>query len=75
MGRRYGVMKKGLALSVDVDVRGLFERLSKAALMDGLIDAARRDAGNEDLDGTALHDAIVKTIAPVLRFRGDKVPR
>jgi hypothetical protein len=49
-----------------------FEQLSKAALVDILVDVLKREAGDE---GHICRESEAKSLAePVLRLRGDKVP-
>lgn len=67
-----GSLKKGLTQTRDVDVRNLHGRISKAALMDVLIDQARIAHGDEDLDGRALYLALKEMLNPILAARGDR---
>jgi hypothetical protein len=49
-----------------------FEQLSKAALVDILVDVLKREAGDE---GHICRESEAKELAePVLRLRGDKIP-
>jgi hypothetical protein len=65
---------KGPSQSSSTAVWAVFDGLSKAALMDAVIDCARRHAGDELLDGPELVAAVRDLITPVLIARGDRFP-
>lgn len=68
------INKKSIQQSDTPEMDDLHAALSKAALMDIVIDLVRRNAGDETLDGADLARAIVSEGEPVLRIRGDKTP-
>jgi len=53
----------------------LFDRMSKSALFDLVVDLVRRNVGDERLDGAALVDAIIEEFEPVRHARRDPIPR
>lgn len=53
----------------------LFERMSKSALFDLVVDLVRRSAGDDRLDGPELVDAVIEEFEPVRHVRRDPVPR
>ena len=69
-----GTFKKGVVQSDTPEIDALHSALSKAALMDIVIDLVRRNAGDEMLDGVDLAQAIVTEGTPVLIARGDEPP-
>lgn len=68
------INKKDVQQSEAPEVDNLHAALSKAALMDIVIDLVRRNAGDETLDGVDLARAILAEGGPVLAIRGDKLP-
>lgn len=70
-----GLNKRAIGFSADRGVAIWFDHVSKAFLADLVIDFARRNAGDEDLDGLALLHKVVEEAEPVAVARGDKLPR
>ncbi len=68
-----GLGKKSAAF-VDGDARTLLDSVSKAALIDLVVDLLRRNAGDETLSGDDLAAAFTEAFEPVAVVRGDKVP-
>jgi hypothetical protein len=65
-------LKKGETQTDSSAVRWFIDSVSKAFLADLVIDFARRNAGNEDLDGIELVDAIIAEADPIATARGDE---
>lgn len=68
------INKKSIQQSDAPEMDDLHAALSKAALMDIVIDLVRRNAGDETLDGVELARAIIEEGSAVLAIRGDKLP-
>lgn len=61
--------------TTQVECRGAWsfiDDVSKAWLADLAVDLVRRNAGDEDLDGLALVDALIAEARPITAARGDE---
>ena len=67
--------KKPITQVASYEAWSFLDGFSKAALADLVVDFARRNAGNEHLDGTELIAAITADAEAIMAARGDKMPK
>jgi hypothetical protein len=73
-GRMSRVKKSSLARTTDRAAASYLNKLSKAALIDVVIDLLRQD-GTASCDDPVTVDRVLAVAAAVLAMRGDPVPR